>query len=363
MTNQDGRARVLAALRDDFSSSSRGSSEGSSEPDRLPLWLMRQAGRFLPEYRAVRADVPFLDLVRSPDLCTEVALQPLRRFDLDATIVFSDILVIPDALGAGLSFEKGDGPKIERPLVSDAAVDALAWDGVCDRLGYVYDAVAALRKAAPGHALFGFAGSPWTLFCYLTQGAGGGEFATARAALWAHPERSRRVLEQLTDAVIEHLVRQARAGADVVQVFDTWGGLLPAADYEKIAAPGLRRIAKRLAAERIPSVFYVRAGAHLVDVTRTLGFSALSVDSTVDLARFAASPGRASIPTQGNLDNTRLLGGRESIAEGVARIGAALGLHQPGGRRNHIVNLGHGILPSTPPDAVSILVEEVRRLG
>jgi uroporphyrinogen decarboxylase len=343
MTNLDGRARVLAVLRDD---------SGFSRPDRLPLWLMRQAGRFLPEYRAVRADVPFLDLVRSPDLCTEVAMQPLRRFDLDATIVFSDILVIPDALGAGLSFEKGDGPKIERPLVSDEAVDALQWDGVCDRLGYVYDAVAALRKAAPGHALFGFAGSPWTLFCYLTQGAGGGEFAVARAALWAHPERSRRVLDHLTDAVIEHLVRQARAGADVVQVFDTWGGLLPAADYEAVAAPGLRRIAKRLADEGIPSVFYVRAGAHLVDLTRTLGFTALSVDSTVDLARIVG------VPTQGNLDNTRLLGGRASIAEGVARIGAKLG-----GRRNHIVNLGHGILPSTPPDAVSILVDEVRRLG
>ncbi|MDP2316135.1 MAG: uroporphyrinogen decarboxylase [Pseudomonadota bacterium] len=339
MSTTNGRARVLAVL-------------GGERPDRLPLWLMRQAGRFLPEYRAVRADVPFLDLVRSRSLCTEVALQPLRRFDLDATIVFSDILVIPDALGAGLSFEKGDGPKIERPLVTDEAVEALAWDGVCDRLGYVYDAVKDLRAAAPDHALFGFGGSPWTLFCYLTQGQGGGEFASARAALWAHPERSRMVLDRLADAVAEHLVRQARAGADVVQVFDTWGGLLPAADYEAIAAPGLRRITKRLAAEGIPAVLYVRAGAHLVDVTRNLGFSALSVDSTVDLAHLHG------IPTQGNLDNTRLLGGREAIAEGVARIGAALG-----GRRNHIVNLGHGVLPSTPPDAVSVLVDEVRRLG
>ncbi len=338
MSTLDGRARVLAVL-------------GGHRPDRLPLWLMRQAGRFLPEYRAVRADVPFLDVVRSPALCTEVALQPLRRFDLDATIVFSDILVIPDALGAGLSFEKRDGPKIERPLVTDAAVDALDWHNVCDRLDYVYAAVRELRAAAPSHALFGFAGSPWTLFCYLTQGQGGGEFASARAALWAHPERSRRVLDQLADVVAEHLVRQARAGADVVQVFDTWGGLLPAADYAAIAAPGLRRITARLRAEGIPSILYVRAGAHLVDLTRGLGFTGLSVDSTVDLASIS------DLPTQGNLDNTRLLGGRESVAEGVARIGAALG-----GRRNHIMNLGHGILPSTPPDAVSWLVDEVRKI-
>jgi uroporphyrinogen decarboxylase len=311
---------------------------------------MRQAGRFLPEYRAVRAELPFLDLVRSPDRCTEVALQPLRRFDLDATIVFSDILVIPDALGAGLRFEKGDGPRIDRPLQSDAAADALVWDGVCDRLPYVYEAVRQLRAAAPGHALFGFAGSPWTLYCYLTQGEGGGEFAVARATLWSAPDRARRVLDRLADVVAEHLVRQARAGADVVQVFDTWGGLLPAADYEAVAAPGLRRISARLAEEKIPSILYVRAGAHLVALTKTLGFSGLSVDSTVDLATVHG------VPTQGNLDNTRLLGGRDAIADGVARVLGSLG-----GRRDHIFNLGHGVLPSTPPEAVSMLVEELRR--
>lgn len=336
--NATGRTRVLDVLH-------------GRTPDRLPLWLMRQAGRFLPEYRAVRADVPFLELVRSPTLCTEVALQPLRRFDLDATIVFSDILVIPDALGAGLTFERGDGPKITRPLVSEEAVDALEWSGVCDRLGYVYDAVAGLRAAAPDHALFGFAGSPWTLYCYLTQGEGGGEFARARAALWAHPERSARVLSRLTDAVIDHLLRQARAGADVVQVFDTWGGLLPAADYARVAAPGLRRIAEALSAAKVPSVLYVRAGAHLVSQCATFGFSALSVDSTVDLARV---PG----VTQGNIDNTRLLGPPEAIEAAVRQLYDTLG-----GRRTHIANLGHGVLPSTPPEAVATLVACLRRLG
>ncbi len=313
---------------------------------------MRQAGRFLPEYRERRATTPFLDLVRSPRLCTEVALQPLRRFDLDATIVFSDILVIPEALGTGLSFEKGDGPKIPRPLQSDAAVDALDWENVCDRLPYVYEAVAALRTAAPSHALFGFAGSPWTLFCYLTQGEGGGEFATARAALWTHPERSFRVLDRLAEVVAEHLIRQARAGADVVQVFDTWGGLLPADDYLAFAAPGLRRIAARLAAERIPSILYVRAGSHLLGVTQDLGYSALSLDSTVHLGEVHG------LPTQGNLDSTRLLGPAEGIVDGVCRIVKSLG-----NRRNHIVNLGHGILPATKPEAVATFVDAVRRFG
>lgn len=336
-----GRQRTLAAL--------------SGDPaDGYPLWIMRQAGRFLPEYRELRTRVSFLELVRSPELCTEVAMQPLRRFDLDATIVFSDILVIPDALGVGLAFQKGDGPRIERPLVDDAAVEALEWDGVCDRLGYVYEAVRSLRAAAPNHALFGFAGSPWTLFCYLVQGEGGHDFAAARAALWAHPERSRRVLGLLADAVAEHLVRQHRAGADVVQIFDSWGGLLPVEDYAAFAAPGLRRISERLRAEDIPSVLFIRAGAHLAQLSTTLGYSGLSVDSTVDLAALRT----AGVPTQGNLDNTRLLGDPAGIREGVRRIHASLG-----GRRDHVFNLGHGVLPSTSPDAVAVLVDEVRRLG
>ena len=332
----NGRIRTLAAL-------------GGEPVDGFPIWLMRQAGRFLPEYRDIRAHTSFLELVRSPSLCREAAMQPLRRFDLDATIVFSDILVIPDALGAGLSFTAGNGPRIARPLQSDAAVDALRWDGACDRLGYVYEAVAALRTAAPDHALFGFAGSPWTLFCYLTQGAGGGEFAVARTALWSHPARSARVLDLLADVVAEHLLRQITAGADVVQVFDTWGGLLPAEDWKRHTAPGLRRIAQRLGTT--PCVLYIRAGGHLVAAAQELGFTALSVDSTVDLASVRG-------PTQGNLDNTRLLGTHGAIDDGVRRIHAALG-----GRRDHVFNLGHGVLPSTPPEAVTHLVEAVRRLG
>ncbi|MFZ5476001.1 MAG: uroporphyrinogen decarboxylase [Myxococcota bacterium] len=332
----NGRQRTLAALH-------------GEAIDRFPVWLMRQAGRFLPEYRDVRAKTTFLDMVRSPALCTEVALQPLRRFPLDATIVFSDILVIPDSLGVGLSFETGDGPKIARPLVDDEVVESLKWDGVCDRLGYVYDAVRQLRAAAPDHALFGFAGSPWTLFAYMAQGKGGGEFATSRAALFTNPERSRRVLMRLADAVGEHLVRQIEAGADVVQVFDSWGGLLPAEDYEEFAVPALLRVKEHVG--DAPIVLYVRSGPHLVDVTARLGYTALSVDHVVDLKGVPGS-------TQGNLDNTRLLGTPEAVREGVRRVHAALR-----GRRNHVFNLGHGVLPQTPPENVAVFVEEIGRLA
>lgn len=317
-------------------------------PDRLPLWLMRQAGRFLPEYRAFRKEHPFLEVVRTPAWCTELALQPLRRFPLDATIVFSDILVVPDALGLGLRFVAGDGPCFERPVRSAADVDALRVDGACDRLGYVYAAVADLRRAAPDHALFGFAGSPWTLFCYAVQGEGSSDFARARALLWQDPATAERLLGLLADVVAEHLLRQLDAGADVVQVFDTWGGLLPADAYARFAVPGLRRIRERLDGRRV--VLYVRQGAHLLDLTRELGFDALSVHETVDLGRLGGV-------TQGNLDPT-LLHAPAAVRGEVARLVRALG-----GRRTHVVNLGHGLLPDTPVEGVQALCDAVAELG
>lgn len=334
-----GRQRVFAALR-------------SEAVDSSPVWLMRQAGRYLPEYRNVRSEHSFLELVRSPALCTEVALQPLRRYDLDATIVFSDILVIPDVIGAGLTFSAGDGPRIEHPVRSDAAFDALDFQQITSRLHYVYEAVAQLRTAAPDHALFGFVGAPWTLYCYLVEGEGGHDFATARAQLWQQPELSRRLLEHLTDAVISHARAQLDAGADIIQIFDTWGGLLPAADYCQFVLPCLRRLADALAGS--PTLLFVRGGGHLLKHLASLPFSAFSLDATMDVAEARRILGRT---TQGNLDNVRLLGGEAPIRQGVAAIHAALG-----GSRNHIYNLGHGILPKTPPEAVQIFVDAVRSL-
>lgn len=335
MAAPTGRARVLEVL-------------AGRSPDRLPLWLMRQAGRFLPEYRAFRKEHAFLEVVRTPAYCTEVALQPLRRFPLDATIVFSDILVVPDSLGLGLRFVAGDGPSFERPVRTAADLDALTVDGACDRLGYVYEAVADLRRAAPDHALFGFAGSPWTLFCYAVQGEGSSDFARPRSMLWRDPATADRLLGLLADLVAEHLARQLDAGADVVQVFDTWGGLLPADAYARFAAPGLRRIRERLDGRRV--VLYVRQGAHLVELTRGLGFDALSVHETVDLARLGGV-------TQGNLDPT-LLHAPEAVRGEVAKLVRALG-----GRRTHVVNLGHGLLPDTPVEGVQALCDAVAELG
>ncbi len=341
MNQITGRARVLDVLR-------------GEPPSGRPVWLLRQAGRYLPEYRALRRATSFLDLVRSPGLCTEAALQPLRRFDLDATIVFSDILVIPDALGAGLTFTPGDGPRIERPVVSDEAFAALQWEGACDRLLYVYDAVSELRNAVPEHALYGFAGAPWTLFCYLVQGEGGKDFAVARRELWRHPERSQALLLRLGDVAGEHLRRQHVAGADVVQVFDTWAGLLPAEDYEALVYPALRRMAERL--RGIPWVMYARGGARHAAAFREMGALAVGVDATDSLSSIHG------IATQGNLDSTRLLAGTDAAGLGAIEAGVRRIHDSLGGRSNHIYNLGQGLLPETPPEAVAAFVAAVRAL-
>jgi uroporphyrinogen decarboxylase len=326
----NGRTRTLAAL--------------SGAPlDRPPIWLMRQAGRFLPEYRVLRSSMSFLELVHSPEACTEAALQPLRRFPLDATIVFSDILVIPDALGLGLSFDAGHGPRFATCWTPDVA---LTWDGALDRMSFAYEAVRQLRAAAPDHAVYGFAGSPWTLFCYMVEGKGGGDFANARAMLRRHPEASLALLEQLADLVMGHLSRQLEAGADIVQVFDTWGGLLDRRTWLRFCAPGLRRIAKLQ-----PSILFCRSGGHMKAELETLGYAGLGYDHTMELG--PTSP----LATQGNLDNALLLGPLDAIREEVDVIHRGLG-----GRKNHIYNLGHGVLPQTPPEAVAAFVDAVGRL-
>ena len=271
-------------------------------------------------------------------------MQPLRRFDLDATIVFSDILVVPEALGCELRFVAGDGPTFGNPIRSAAAVASLERAGVTGRLAYVYEAVSALRKAAPDQALYGFAGSPWTLFCYAVQGEGSSDFAEAKRFIRAEPGAAQKLLNLMTDVVIAHLESQIAAGADVVQVFDTWGGLLSPSLYREWCAPGLARIA---AAVHAPSVLFVRGG-HLVNTVSTLGFTALSLHDTVELDAVAGI-------TQGNLDPTTLFAGAQPIRSEVRRLSAQLG-----GRRNHIWNLGHGILPTTPPEAVAAFVGAVR---
>ncbi len=337
-----GRARILAAF------------EGGPV-DRLPIWLMRQAGRYLPEYREVRSQLAFLDLVRSPEACTEVAMQPLRRFPLDATIVFSDILTILDAIGAGLKFQVGDGPSLGRPVREPADIDRLDFTGLGERLGYTYGAVRELRLAAPDHALFGFAGSPWTLFCYLVQGEGSSDFAKARTFARQFPVETDHLLTLLADAVTDHLVAQIDAGADAVQIFDTWGGLLSAEAWRRLSWPSLRRIRNslELAHPEARTVLFVRAG-HLTEIAETVGFRVLSFHDTAALRPAR----RGGMATQGNIDNTCLLAGTDAIHAEVRRLADDLGADT----RSHIVNLGHGILPSTPPEAVATLCEAVGQI-
>jgi len=328
-----GRQRFLGTLHRDPSVEGR------------PVWLMRQAGRFLPEYRDLRSRHSFMDLVHSPALCTEAALQPLRRFDLDATIVFSDILVIPDALGMGLTFTPGDGPRLANPLREQRQLES--------RLGpldYVYEAVAQLRAAAPGHALLGFAGAPWTLYCYMVDGEGG-EFPLARQSIRADELRARAMLDRLADLVADHLLAQLRAGADAVQVFDTWAGRLDADAYARIVTPGLERIAARLAGH--DSILFLRGADQLSRRVGKARFTAVSVDAGADLR--AVRGEMAGWVTQGNVASEVLLGGDiEGAVRGV--------FEATGGARDHVYNLGHGVVPATPPESVARFVNAVRAL-
>lgn len=342
MNIQNGRDRILASF--------------ASQPvDRLPIWLMRQAGRYLPEYRELRARMSFLELCHSSEACTEVALQPLRRFPLDATIVFSDILTVLDAAGAGLRFVTGDGPSLANPVRTPADAAKLDWTDMTGKLGFTYKAVRELRLAAPDHALFGFAGAPWTLFCYLIEGEGSSDFAKARTFARQFPEDTTALLNHLADAVADHLIAQIDAGADAVQVFDTWGGLLSGEAWRRLSLPSLVRVHQRVLAHHpaARTMLFVRAG-HLVSASTEAGYRAMSLHDTASLAD-ARLPGTV---TQGNLDNTCLLAGTDAIRAEVRRLEQDL----KGGTLGHIVNLGHGILPSTGPEAVSVLCEAVARI-
>ncbi len=328
----NGKQRFLGTLRRD------------SDVQAHPVWLMRQAGRYLPEYRELRARHTFMELVHSPAVCTEAALQPLRRFDLDATIVFSDILVIPDALGMGLSFSPGDGPRLADPLR-----DASQLDRTLDSLDFVYEAVSQLRAAAPGHALLGFAGAPWTLFCYMVDGQGG-KFPLAMEWARTRPDDTRRVLDRLADIVADHLLAQLRAGADAVQVFDTWAGRLDAETYRRLCTPGLERVAERLSDR--DSILFLRGADRLRERVGSARFSAISVDGDTDLAAVRRDFGWVS---QGNVPSEVLVDG--DIEAAVRAVHVATG-----GGYDHVYNLGHGVLPPTPPENVARLVAAVRAL-
>jgi uroporphyrinogen decarboxylase len=328
-----------------------------------PIWLMRQAGRYLPEYNQTRARAGnFLALCKNPDLATEVTLQPLARYALDAAIVFSDILTIPDAMGLGLYFAEGEGPKFERPLREEWAIRNLTMPDPTTHLRYVLDTVSQARRALAGSVpLIGFSGSPFTLACYMIEGQGGSDFATVKKMLYQRPDLLHHILDVNTNAVIAYLNAQIEAGAQAIMVFDTWGGMLSHAAFHEFSLAYTARIIAELkhthAGVRVPSVVFTKGGGGWLENIAASGCDAVGLDWTVDIGAARARVG-ARVALQGNLDPAILLSSPETIQREAGAILASYG-HGNG----HVFNLGHGISQHTPPENVAALIEAVRGLS
>ncbi len=341
-----------------------------------PLWLMRQAGRYLPEYRASRAKAgSFMGLATNPDFATEVTLQPLERFPLDAAILFSDILTVPDAMGLGLSFAQGEGPRFANPVRDEAAVAQLKVPDM-EKLRYVFDAVSSIRKAltqADGKGrvpLIGFSGSPWTLACYMVEGAGSDDYRLVKTMLYARPDLMHRILAVNADSVAAYLNAQIDAGAQAVMVFDSWGGVLADGAFQSFSLAYTARVLAQLKrhgpqGQVIPRIVFTKGGGLWLKDMETLDCDVLGLDWTVNLSTARAAvggetngPGKA---LQGNIDPNVLFAPPVHIATEVARVLDSFGTpHQgPGTGPTHIFNLGHGINQHTPPEHVSALVEAV----
>jgi uroporphyrinogen decarboxylase len=318
-----------------------------------PIWLMRQAGRYLPEYNKTRARAgSFLKLAKTPALAAEVTLQPLERFPLDAAIVFSDILTIPDAMGLGLAFAEGEGPRFERPLRSEKEITQLQAPDLA-HLQYVFDAIRESKRAIAGRVpLIGFSGSPFTLACYMVEGAGSDNWRTLKTMLHTRPDLLHRILEVNARAVAEYLNAQIEAGADVVMLFDTWGGILAHDDYETFSLSYSRKILANV--KKAPTILFTKGGAPWLGAMMKSGCAAVGLDWTCD-ARAARALAAGRVALQGNLDPAALFAPPERVRAAARKV-----LESFGAAPGHIFNLGHGILPQTPVESVAALVDEVR---
>ncbi|MGV8940349.1 MAG: uroporphyrinogen decarboxylase [Lysobacter sp.] len=336
--------------------------------DHTPVWLMRQAGRYLPEYRATRALAgSFMALAKNPELACEVTLQPLRRFPLDAAILFSDILTIPDAMGLGLYFVDGEGPKFERPVRTAADIAKLGVPDMATDLRYVMDAVSTIRRELDNTVpLIGFSGSPWTLACYMVEGSGSKDFARVKALAMNDPAAMHQLLDVTTDAVIAYLSAQRAAGAQALQLFDTWGGVLSPSMYREFSLRYMQRIAAELprgeGAERTPLILFGKGnGAYVGDLADT-GAEGVGVDWTIDLGEAVRRTG-GKVAIQGNLDPVTLYAEPDAIR---AHVGRALDSYRDGNggsREGHVFNLGHGMSPDMNPEHVAVMVDAVHALS
>jgi uroporphyrinogen decarboxylase len=331
--------------------------------ERTPVWMMRQAGRYLPEYRATRERAgSFLKLCTTPELACEVTLQPLARFPLDAAILFSDILTIPHALGLGLRFETGEGPRIDRPVRSHADVARLGIPDPEIELRYVLDAVRLIRRELGGRVpLIGFAGSPWTVGTYIVEGGGSREFARIKTLLYDEPATLHALLEKLARATLLYLNAQIAAGAQAVMIFDTWGGALSPARYREFSLEYMRVIVEGLVRERdgrrVPVILFTKGGGAWLPAMADTGCDALGVDWTIDLAD-ARRLVNDRVALQGNLDPGCLYASPERIREEVAKVLASYGRGY-----GHVFNLGHGIHPDAPPEHAGAMIAAVHELS
>ena len=345
-----GNDRFLRALR--------------REPvDCTPVWIMRQAGRYLPEYRATRQRAgSFVNLCKTPELACEVTLQPIARYPLDAAILFSDILTIPDAMGLGLSVDEGVGPRLAHPVRTRADIDKLGVPDPESDLRYVMDAVRLIRRELDGRVpLIGFAGSPWTLACYMVEGRGSDNFARAKALAWDEPETMHHLLDLVARSVARYLAAQAAAGAQALMVFDTWGGLLAPDLFDEFSLRYLAQIAQSLkldnAARDVPLILFSKgANSHLEALADT-GCAALGLDWTISLASARMRVGE-SVALQGNLDPAALHASPAAIRAEVQKALRSFGPYS-----GHVFNLGHGITPDVDPERLGVLIDAVHELS
>ena len=332
--------------------------------DRTPTWIMRQAGRYLPEYRKVRANVGgFMDLCKNPELACEVTLQPLERFDLDAAIIFSDILTIPDAMGLGLHFVEGEGPKFSKPITSKSMIENLSIPDPESDLGYVMKAISTTKKALANKLpLIGFSGSPWTLATYMVEGGPSKQFEKIKGLMFQEPKTLHLLLDKLADSVIAYLNAQIANGVNAVMIFDTWGGILSPHHYQEFSLRYMNKIiaglTKTVNDETIPSIIFTKNGGNWLKDIAASGCNGVGVDWTFDIGQAAQALEGSNVAIQGNMDPITLLGNEETIKAEAKKI-----LDKMKNYPGHVFNLGHGILPMTPPEHLAFLINYIKEVG
>ena len=335
----------------------------SEQVERTPVWMMRQAGRYLPEYRAVREQAgDFMSLCRNPQLACEVTLQPLERYPLDAAILFSDILTIPDAMGLGLTFREGEGPCFARPLRTRADIKKLPIPDPADKLLYVMDAVSVIRRELKNRVpLIGFSGSPWTLATYMVEGGSSKEYRHVKGMMFSDPESLHLLLDKLADSVITYLNAQVESGAQALMIFDTWGGVLTPRDYKEFSLNYMQKIVdglnRKADGRTVPVTLFTKNGGQWLDAMAETGVDCLGVDWTLNLSDARAMVGD-KVALQGNMDPAILYGSHERIREEVATI-----LKSYGHGTGHIFNLGHGIHQFVDPENAGVFINAVKELS